>query len=484
MHNYGMMSSKSFSILVILNVCLSISLFGQEIWSLQRCVQHALDNSLSLQQSRLDLKQSEIDLNTAKLERIPSVSASSGYTFSFGKRIDPTTNDFINQQFNNQNMSLNAGVVVYNGGRIRNQIRQAQLDRRAARFESEQMENDIALEVAQSYLAILFAIENSSNARRSLEESRAQLDQIEKMIQAGSRPKNARLDLIAQEAQNEQLLIAAENEIELSYLTLKHLLQLDDTYDLQIEAPDVNVPADYNAEALDAQQIYEQALEWQPRVRAGDLRRENAEIGVLLAKTTMLPNISIGGSLLSNYSSLARRQGDLIGSRLLSQPGIFINGEPVSFEVQSPTFDFNKVSYLDQLDENFGYGFGVSLNIPIFSQGQGKAGLESAELNVVRTEITNKQVKNELKTEIQRSVADVKAAKKQYEAAIRTAEATRVAYEDTQKRFDLGVANSFELTTAQNILDQAEVDLLISKYDYIFKTKVLDYYQGKPIILN
>ncbi|MDH3649966.1 MAG: TolC family protein [Saprospiraceae bacterium] len=478
------MNLRSTLLLILCTIVSWNSPLAQEVWSLQRCVQHALDNSLALQQTRLDVSQAEIDLSIAKQERIPSLNGSSSYSFSFGRRIDPTTNDFINQEFSNQNLSINSGVTLYNGGRIRQQIRQSQLGSRAASLEAEQMESDISLEVAQAYLAILFAIENAGNAIKSLDESRAQLNQIDRLIEAGSRPKNARLDLLAQEAQNEQFLIAAENEIDLAHLTLKHLLQLDASFEMEVEQPDVNVPSEYETEVLNADQIYQQAMKWQPKIRAGELKRENAEIGVLLSKTVMLPSISIGGSLGSNYSSVARRQGDITGSQLLSQPGIFINGESVNFEISSPTFGFNKVNYFDQLNENFGYGAGVSLNVPIYSQGQGKASLESAKLNVIRTDIANKQVKNQLKTDIQRSVADVKAAKKQYEAAIRTAEATRVAFEDTQKRFDLGVANSFELTTAQNTLDQAEVDLLISKYDYIFKAKVLDYYQGIPINLN
>ena len=261
-------------------------------------------------------------------------------------------------------------------------------------------------------------------------------------------------------------------------------MQLDQDYEMQVEVPDIPLPTEYDVLALSASEVYDQAEAWQPQIRAGEIRKQSAELDVELARTNMIPTLGIGGSLGSNYSSFTRRQGDLIGTETITQDGFMLNGEPLNVSFEQPIYAFEKVSYIDQLNQNLGYGFGISLNVPIYNQGQSKANVKLAELDVARTQIQNAQTKDLLKTDIQRAVADVKAAKKQYDAALRTAEARRAVYQDTEKRFNLGVANSFEFTTAQNNRDQAEVDLIIAKYDYIFRSKVVDYYQGKRITLN
>lgn len=469
------------STLITISTLASLCL-GQEVWSLEKCIQHALDNSLSLKQSVLSLDEATISKRMANQGRMPTVDGSTSYNLSFGRRVDPTTNDFINRSFGNQGFSVSSGVMLFNGGRITNQIKRADLGKQAAQLDVDQMKNDLSLEVALAYIQILFAQENLTNAQKSYDLIQSQIEQIDRLIDVGNRPKNARLDLIAQSAQNEQLVVAAENNIEIAYLTLKQLLQLDDTFELAVEAPDISVPTEYEIEAAATQDIYNQALGWQPSIKAGELRRQNAEVGVAIARTDMIPSLSFGGSIGSNWSSSARDQ-IIIGTQLVGQDA-FLNGEPVSLQFESPTFNTSKINYPDQINQNLGYGFGISLQVPIYNQGRSKANLDLAKLDVVRSDIANKQVKNQLKTDVQRAVTDAKAARKQYEAALRTAEATGAAYADTEKRFNLGVANNFEFITAQNNRDQADVDLIIAKYDYIFKAKVLDYYQGKRITLN
>jgi len=456
---------------------------SQEVWSLQRCVEYALENSIALETSKLNIMDADIGANQAWQLRLPNLTGSSGYNLSFGRRIDPSTNDFINQRFGNQTVSVSGGVLLWNGGQVNNQIKQSKINQEAAELDLKQLENDISLQVASTYLNILFARENEANARKSLELTQNQLDQIDKLIAAGSRPRNASLELIAQIAAGEQAIIAAQNNGALANLDLKQLLQLDPAMDLEIVVPAFSAPTEYEVAELDAENIYDIALENQPNIKAGDLRAKNAELGVALAKTNFYPSLSIGGSLGSNFSSVAARRGDLTGVDYISAPAR-IAGENIALELGQPSFDFDKIKYTDQLSENFGYGVGLSLDVPIFTQGRNKVALERAKLDVRRNQVANQELKNTLRSTIERAVTDAKAAQLQHEAAQRTLEASIASYSDTQKRFDLGVSNSFELTTAINNRDRAEVDVLIAKYDFIFKTKVLDFYQGKTITLD
>jgi len=456
--------------------------FSQEVWSLEKCVQYAIEHSLSLRLSTLNADGASVNKRIAEQGRMPNLDGTTSYNLSFGRRIDPTTNDFINSSFGNHGFSISGGILLFNGGRITEQIKQARLGKDAADLDVEQIKNDLALEVAIAYIQILFAEENLGNAQKSLDLINSQIDQMDKFIAAGSRPKNARLDLLAQSAQNEQIVVSAENEIDLSYLNLKQLLQLDGSFDLKIEVPDVPLPSEYEIEAASPTEIYAQALEWQPAIKAGELRKISAESGVAIAKTAMIPSLSAGVSVGSNWSSSARTQLET-GTELMEQ-NFILNGEPFNVQFETPIFDIQKVNYFDQINQNIGYGFGITASVPIYGQGRSKGNLDLAKLDVVRSEIETQQVKNQLNVDVQKAVADAKAAKKQYEASLSTVEARRAAYADTEKRFNLGVANSFEFITAQNNRDQAETDLIIAKYDYIFKSKVLDYYQGKQITLN
>ncbi len=456
----------------------------QESWSLEKCIQYGLEHSLTLRQSKVDAQQAEVNHIAAKQLRYPDLNGSTRYDVSFGRQIDRATNDFINQQFGNQSLNLSTGVTLFNGGRINDQIKRARLGMRASELDASQMENDISLEIANAYIRILFAKENLSNAQKNVELIQNQLDNTDKLIEAGTRPRNERLDLVAQVAQNEQLVVAAQNEIDIAYLNLKQLMQLDASYDLEIEVPDIDLPSDYDIASLDAENVYAKAVDWQPQIKAGELRRQNAEIDVNLSKTAMMPSLTFGAGVSSFFSSAARMRGAQIGTDVESLDGFEVNGEPLNVTLASPVFAFDRVNYSDQLNQNLGFGLGVGLSVPIYNRGQNKGSLEFSKLEVVRTEIANEQVKNQLKSNIQLAVADVKAAKEQYEAALRTAEANRAAYLDAEKRFSLGVSNSLDFTTAQNNRDRAETDLIIAKYDFIFRSKVLDYYQGNQITLD
>ena len=467
-------------------------LHAQDTWSLERCISYALDNSLDLRQSKVSARQSEITYQANKQLRLPDLNGNTRFDASFGRQIDRTTNDFINQQFTNQSISLNSGVTLFNGGRIRDQIRQSSLGMRAAELEADQVSNDISLQVANAYINALFAKERLANSETSLALIAEQLANTDKLIEAGTRPRNERLDLVAQLSQNEQMVVAAQNDIDIAILSLMQIMQLDIGTEFDIEVPDISLPSDYDVAALSAEELFKQAAGWQPGIKAGELRRENAEIGVSLARTAMVPTLTFGAGINSFFSSRARAFIPLNQSSVVPfvalLPGnvqsLQLNGENINLSAEIPKFDQQKVSFIDQMNENLGFGLGVNLSVPIYNQGQNKGNLEFTKLEVVRSEIANEQVRNTLKTDVQRAVADVKAAKKQYEAALRTVEANRAAYQDAEKRYTLGVSNSLDFTTAQTNRDRAEVDLIIAKYDYIFRSKIIDFYQGKKITLN
>ncbi|MCB0580078.1 MAG: TolC family protein, partial [Phaeodactylibacter sp.] len=257
----------------------------------------------------------------------------------------------------------------------------------------------------------------------------------------------------------------------------------DPNEDIRIVRPEsIDVPAGADPRAYRLDEVYTAALQTQPQIRAADLRLESAQIQEDIARSGMLPTLSVFASLNTNYSSAF--QAPIIGPTS-SMETVYINGMPVDIEFRGEgPIDFEQVSYSDQINENFGQTVGASLRIPIYSNHSNRIQMERARINALNTEVVNRQQRNQLKTDVQRSIADARAARESYFAAQRSVDAAQAAFDNAEKRFQLGAINTLEYTTARNNLDRAQVDLIRSKYQYIFNLKTVDFYLGRPITLD
>ncbi len=455
---------------------------AQEVWSLQRCIQHAQQHNIQMKLADLGLQHARLTHELNRLSRWPSLSANAGGGVQFGRTIDPATNDFVSQRLWYNSYSLNTGLTLYNGGLIRNNIRKSEIDIDASRADAEYTADLIALNVATAYLAVLQAEEQLDNAQRRLELSQQQLEQTQKLIRAGSLPPTARYDLEAQVARDEQGVVQAESAVESAYLTLKNLLNLDPTADIRVVHPATTVPPQVDPEVESFVAVYKQALNTQAQVRADELRLRSAGYSVALARAARWPRLSLFANLNTNWSSAALwSQGTITAIR---EQEIIIDGTPVTvgFPVEVPLL--GKKPFKDQLIDNFGQGIGLQLSIPIFSNGQTRIGIERAELGVAQARLQLEQTRQQLRNDVQRALADARAARRNYEAAQRTAEAARVAFENARKRYELGAISQYDYNAARNNLDMAEVQLTLAKYDYLFKLKVLDFYKGRKLTID
>ncbi|MEQ1744085.1 MAG: TolC family protein [Saprospiraceae bacterium] len=471
-----------FSALLIL---FTLPLVGQETWSLQRCVQHSQEANLTVLQARSNAKVAVVAERQAKTARLPNVSISSSLGQQFGRTIDPTTNQFVTTGITSNSMSLNAGMPLYGGGQINQSIKLARWNAQAAAADADQTANTVALQVAQAYLSILLAEEQRASADRRVGQSQRQLEATKKLVEAGTVPAADRFNVQAQIAREEQLAVQAHNNVELAYLNLKQLLQLEPDYDLRIEKPVVTIPADVNPENYSLQPVYAAALQSQPNVKASAFRVKSAEAGVALAKSQYLPSLSLFGGLSSFYSSqfLDFANGKLINTELSNPITVRVNNTDVTLQQYVSNYDFPKVAYTDQLDRNFGQSFGLQLNVPIYQNGAVRLKVERARLDIQNAQLQENQTRQQLKNDIQTSIANARAARKQLDAAQRTFDAMQAAFANTEKRHSLGAANTLELTTAKTNIDNAENDLITARYDYLFKLKILDFYQGKELRL-
>ena len=472
--------------LTLLATCCLFSFFSysQEVWNLRKCVDYALQNNLNIEQSQLSLNNDLLTGNGLKQQRYPSLNANSNFGINFGRTINPATNNFETENSLFNSFGLSSGVALYNGGQVTNNIKQNKIDVNASEADLAQVKNDIALNVALTYLNLLFAYENVTNTQGQLALSQNQLDQIDKLISAGSRPENERYDILAQIATDEQSIIAAQNNVDINLLSLKQAMMLDPSTDIQIEKPDIAVDELEALEAFTLESVFDAASQSQFNIKANELRIQSAEMGVKVAQGQLLPSLNLGGNIGSNWSDLAKLPS---GSNtvLVPQQGIFIDGQPIDFAVQTevPT-GFTPIGYTDQLDNNLGYGLSASLNIPIYNRGQAKNNVERAKLSVQGAELGDALAKQQLRTDVQNAIATARAARKSLDASRRAVEASRIAFQNAQKRFDLGALTTFDIISARTRLDSAEINLLIAKYDYLFKNKVIAFYLGRPLTLD
>lgn len=470
----------------------SCLLFGlqaqaQPKWSLAKCIQYAQQNNLTVMQTELGVRDAVLTNKAAKQSRYPNLQGSVGAGVQFGLREDPSTGILSSQSLAYNSFGLNSQVVLYNGNRIKNTIKQSAIDIKAAEADLNQTTQNIALDVAVAFLNILLTEDQLENANKRLELSFTQLDQTDKLINAGSRPAADLQDIQAQVAQDEQIVVNAENNVTFAYLRLTQLLQLDPDKPFKIDRPDIEIPEDEEALDFVMKKIYERALSTQPGVLASELKVESAEVGVDIAGADKLPSVVLFGDLSSNYSSKALDLSTLPpGESILQDPAPGeIDGVPANIALYQYEFteDFANKKYFNQVADNFGQSVGVNLSIPIYSRGLNNTRIQQSELALKRQQIQEELVKQQLKQDIQTAIADATAGYKNYVAAKKTEAALATAYSNTEKKFKLGASNTLEYTTAKNQLDRARVDTIIAKYDYIFKLKVVEFYEGKKIEL-
>lgn len=478
------MTIKNFTLTLALFTLGSWGIQAQtQPWPLEKCIEYARQNNLNLRQAQYDIRNSELDIQENKYSRLPALSAGARAGYQFGRTIDPTTNSFNNERIGFNSFSLDANVTLYGGGFINNSVRQSELNTRAARLDAEATSNNIALDVAAAYLNILLAEEQLTNAKKNLELSEDQLGQTDKLIRAGSVPANDRLDILSQIARDERSIIEAENAVTIGYLNLKQLMQLDPQEDLKIVRPEfIGLPDNANPQAVGLEELYNAALQTQPQIQAADLRIESAQLSEEIAKSGFLPTLSLFANLNSNFSSAFR--SPIFETRRVPET-VFIDGSPVTIEFESEVpVDDEQIAYSKQIDQNFGQVVGLNLSVPIYSRHTNRINKERARLSKLNAEVGSSQQRQLLEADVQRAIADTRASFNSFKAAQRSVEAADTAFENAQKRFDLGAINTLEFATARTTLDQARIELIRSKYQYLFNLKTIDFYLGKALELN
>lgn len=478
-------------IILILFFSVILSGYSQESvviakkWTLQECVDYAIENNISIKQSEYDINLAEIDKKDAVGNFLPTLNLNGSHSWNSGLTTDVTTGVLRNQTTQTTNGGASMGIAIYSGLQNINQLRKSEISILANRYQLDKMKDDISLFVINAYLDVLFNKEAVNVAIPQLEISREQLNRTNKLVEAGTLPKGDLLDIQATMATDEQNLIITENNVTLSLLSLAQLLQLKDYTGFDIAESEIESLPLVNLASYTVDQIYQKALENRGEIKVAQANIDMAAQDIKLAKGALQPTLSGFYNWNSRYSNLDRIIGFEPDPVNPTQTIGFVEG--TGQNVLAPNnnpITGSADGFFDQFDRNKGSSLGLSLRIPVFNGFRAANNVKRSEIVLDKQKYQLTQAEIDLERTIHSVYLDARGALKVYDAAQKSVDAQEVSFEYAQEKFNVGVMNSFEFSQSKIRLVQAQSDLLRAKYDFIFKVKLLEFYYGIPVSIN
>lgn len=454
---------KTIQLLFVLHLTICIGVLcsaQQKRWTIEECVSHALKNNISIKQSELDIKSNGLDKLAAIGNFLPSVNFGGTHSWNIGLNQNITTGLLENQTTQFTSASLSSNITIYNGLQNINRLHRTKLAQLAAQYQLTKMQDDISLFVANAFLDILFNKENLKVQQLQLANDQKQLVRAQELVDAGSVPRGDLFDMKATIASDNQKVIIAENALLLSKLSLAQALQLQDFENFDIA--DVAVEANLSPlMAEKSETIVDKAKQVRSEIKIAKTNLDVALRDIEIAKGAYKPS-------LTGFYSFSTRAS--YSSRIV---GIDPSGVPI---LASP------LPLFDQFSDNKGHNFGLQISIPVLNGLGVKTNVARSKLNYERSKIALNQANLDLEANVYKAISDAKGALKTYESSMATLEARQEAFNYAKERFNVGMMNAFDFNQSQTVFVAAQSDLIRSKYDYIFKVKVVELYFGIPII--
>lgn len=472
--------------LVFTLILLVSQVFSQEVWTLEKCIEYALSNNLQLKQQDLYLQGANDNLKQSKLNVLPTINGFAMHEYNYGQTIDRYTNQFASSRVQSDNFYLSSSFTIFNGFQKINTIKQNKIDLEAAHYDTDKYMDDMSLSIATAYLQILYYKELLKIAQKQVEATGLQASRLKKLVDAGALAPGDFYNIQAQLASENVQVVDAQNNLELSYLTLAQMLDLPSADGFEIESPDLEIAANPSLVAL-PEQIFSFALENQPSIKSAEAKLRSSEVGVDIAKSNIYPTLTLSGSWGTGYSGAAQiLDSGAMGEPQLVPLGYTIkDGQPDQYVFSEYTIPVYKVKpFSDQVSDNINKSISFNLNVPIFNGGQARKAVSQAKLNYENSKLSYDISKLELQKTIQQAYANAHASLNKYESSQMGVKAAEESFRYADQKFTVGTINAVDYNNAKKDLEKSESQLLQSKYDYIFKSTVLDFYMGKPITLK
>ena len=436
-----------FSIFSLLLACsFTDSVLAQERITLKRATELVIENNLQIKQAKFSEAISEVNLNQSKLALYPTLNANTGLNFNYGRSIDLNSNQFINRAITSNNATVISNTNLFQGFRRMNEISQNKVQLEADKSNTQKVKNDLVLAVVTNYLSVLNAQDLLTASRQQLDIANQQLDIEQKFFDVGNRTLADLAQSKSQRATAELNLTNARNQVDLAFLDLAQLLELDPSIPFEIEKPQIDNIINVNA-AYSALDVFKTASLNFPDIKLAELRKQVFEKEIDIARAGYFPSLSLQSGLNTRYSN-----------------GTFFDN-----------------SFGEQVRDNFNQFLGFGLTIPIFNGLQTKSNVRRANINFQNAMVSEQLAKNNLNKVINQAVYDLRAAEKRFYSAQTAYESSKEAFNVIEQRYAVGLVNSLDFNQAQTNLNKAQFDQIQARYDFIFRSKVIDFYLGNPI---
>jgi outer membrane protein len=467
---------------------------AQEKWDLLRCVNYALANNISIKQADIDSRTAKLTLDQTKWTQYGTANGATGLGFNFGRSINPTSNVYTNTEGLSQYYQLNVGITLFNWFALRRATESNKFNYDAQVVNIDKVKNDVTLNVAAAYLSALLAKEQVTLANTKLQLTSQQLENTRRLVDAGSVPELNAAELEVQFATDTASVITAQETYDIDNLQLKAILNLDAAAPFDLDTPPVETIPVEPITQLQPDVVYAIAVGSFPQQKMNDLRITSSEKYVDYNRGKLFPTLSFYGALIDNFFNDLRHVDYLTTTALL--PGSYaLNSSPVPVEQYpvylpsvNPVYSSQPIykafqGYGDQLGNNFGQQFGLTLNIPIFNGNSQRINYKKAQLNVETAKLTKENDLLNLKQNIYQAYYNAVASLEKFEANKKAVTVAEKSFDLATKRYGIGMLNTIDYLTNQNNLFTARINVLIAQYDFVFRMKVLEYYKGLGIKL-
>jgi outer membrane protein len=445
------MKKLLFFILVCLISSQGLIFSQQRVWSLEECIKYAIDHNITIKQQMISTEAQKNSLDLAKFQLLPSLNGQASHSYSFGRALDQNTYQFFNQTIQSDYFYLGGQFPVFNGLQYFNGIQKNKYLVLASEQDLQNISDNVALSVALAYLQILLDKELVAANENQLNITLQQIEKTKKQVDAGSVAKGNLLQIEAQAAQEELSLINVKNNLESAVLNLTQFLELQTPAGFEVAVPLITVDPN-SVVSGNIDDIYSIAVKNRPEVKGSELRLTASQYGLKIAKGGRSPIVSLNYSLNSRYTYIA------------NAPGL--------------------QSFNNQIKNNKNSGIGLSLNIPILNGWQVNKSIANSKLNVESSQYNLEGTKKQLYKSIQQAYTDAVASLKKFNVSIKAIASTEESFRYTEQKFNLGMVTSVDYNASKTQLLKAQSDMAQAKYEYVFKTKVLDFYKGLPLKLN
>jgi len=447
----------NFKLIALLFLCSVGAVSAQQKqWTLEECVAYAVDNNLTVEQFELDLQDAQIDKSDALGAMLPSLNSSISTAGNTGLSIDPITNQPVTTTILTANGGFTSGLTLFDGMRNIHRLNRAKLNAIANQYRLDDLKDDIRLQVALAYLQILSNKETLNVFQAQYAVSEQDVKRTKELVDAGVLPRGDLLEIEATAANLEQQIVNTENQVLISRIGLAQLLQITDYENFDVVDVDYEIPPS-EVSNTSPKEIFAEALKFRNDIKFSESSIDLAVKDLAIAKGARYPTLGT----FFNYNTRYSDQGGFDGSG-------FVPAE----------------SFGNQLWINDGIAYGLRLDIPIFNGFSVSNNIKRSKINIERAKLQLEQNKLELETNINQAYVDVESFSKSFEAAEKTLAARQLAYDYSKERYEVGLMNAFDFSQAQSRVDNAAADVVRTKYDYIFRIKVLEFYFGLPMELK